>query len=340
VAFVPHHIAHAASAAYPGSLDSHQALDPCSILLLDGRGEATSHLAARRDGPRLIRLAGQRLPHSLGLDYEELTGHLGFLRSSDEYKVMALASYGTPRMLGELRRHVYATGDGGFHATKVPWEEFTSRRRPCEAWSQGHADLAASTQKVLEEVLLDLVRWLHGRTRDRELAMAGGVALNCVANSRIARDGPFDHVWVQPAAGDAGTALGAALHLAAGASSAPRSAPLAPAATSADRFRVSFRVSSGSGGGSVRRPRHQAAGPIRDRSGTGQRDSGRSRAPVLGVRRNREVAVDTIVSYRHILACCPPPVGLIRNHFAPGNREYCGREPGGFLMACGDDGPE
>ncbi|MBV9025379.1 MAG: carbamoyltransferase [Streptomycetaceae bacterium] len=225
VAFIPHHIAHAASAVYAGSLDDQQALDPCSVLVLDGRGEATSHLAARRDGPRLIRLAGQRLPHSLGLVYEELTAHLGFLRSSDEYKVMALASYGTPRMLGELRRHIYATGDGGFHATGVPWEQFTSPRRPGEAWSQEHADLACSAQKVLEEVLLDLARWLHGRTHDRVLAMAGGVALNCVANSRIARDGPFDHVWVQPAAGDAGTALGAALHLAADAGDEPTPMP-------------------------------------------------------------------------------------------------------------------
>ncbi|GAB2584361.1 carbamoyltransferase C-terminal domain-containing protein [Streptomyces capparidis] len=213
VRFVPHHVAHAASAAH--AVDG--AADPASVLVLDGRGEATSHLAARRVGGRLEPLAGQRLPHSLGLVYEELTAHLGFLRSSDEYKVMALASHGRPRMLAELRRHVYATGDGGFHAAGVPWAEYCPARRPEQTWTQDHADLAASAQAVLEEVLLDLVAWLHGRTGDRLLTMAGGVALNCVANSRIAREGPFGRVWVQPAAGDAGTALGGALHLAAGA---------------------------------------------------------------------------------------------------------------------------
>jgi carbamoyltransferase len=211
VRFVPHHVAHAASAAFAADGEN----EPSSVLVLDGRGEATSHLAARRVGGRLEPLAGQRLPHSLGLVYEELTEHLGFLRSSDEYKVMALASYGTPRMLPELRRYVYPTGDGGFHASGVPWAQFTGARGPDEAWSQDHADLAASMQALLEEVLLDLVRWLHGRTHDGLLAMAGGVALNCVANARIAREGPFRRVWVQPAAGDAGTALGAALHLAA-----------------------------------------------------------------------------------------------------------------------------
>ncbi|GGO84720.1 carbamoyltransferase family protein [Wenjunlia tyrosinilytica] len=211
VRFVPHHIAHAASAAY--AVDGEA--DPSSVLVLDGRGEATSHLAARRVGATLEPLAGQGLPHSLGLVYEELTEHLGFLRSSDEYKVMALASHGRPRMLAELRRYVHATGDGGFHGSGVPWAQFTGARRPDEAWSQDHADLASSAQTVLEEVLLDLVSWLHGRTHDRLLTMAGGVALNCVANSRIAREGPFDRVWVQPAAGDAGTALGAALRLAA-----------------------------------------------------------------------------------------------------------------------------
>ncbi|CCB77827.1 MULTISPECIES: carbamoyltransferase family protein [Streptomycetaceae] len=206
VRFVPHHLAHAAS----GALAAPDA-DPSSVLVLDGRGEATSHLAGRRTGNHVEPLYGQRLPHSLGLVYEELTEHLGFLRSSDEYKVMALASYGTPRMLAELRRHVYATGDGGFAATGVPWRELAPPRRPDEPWTRDHADLAASAQRCLEEVLLDLVRWLHGRTGDRLLTMAGGVALNCVANSRIVREGPFDAVWVQPAAGDAGTALGAAL---------------------------------------------------------------------------------------------------------------------------------
>ncbi|CAL9365733.1 Decarbamoylnovobiocin carbamoyltransferase [Streptomyces sp. enrichment culture] len=216
VRFVPHHMAHAASGAFaaPDAGD-------CSVLVLDGRGERASHLAARRVRDRLEPLHAQDLPHSLGLVYEELTEHLGFLRSSDEFKVMALASHGTPRMRDELRRYVYPTGDGGFHATGVPWHELCAPRGPDEPWTRDHADAAASAQAVLEETLLDLVRWLHGRTHHSVLALAGGVALNCVANSRIAREGPFSRVWVQPAAGDAGTALGGALLLSAGAGDEP-----------------------------------------------------------------------------------------------------------------------
>ncbi|OII66897.1 carbamoyltransferase C-terminal domain-containing protein [Streptomyces sp. CC77] len=213
VRFVPHHMAHAASSAFAADGDG---IDTASVLVLDGRGERASHLAARRVHHRLEPLAAQDLPHSLGLVYEELTAHLGFLRSSDEFKVMALASYGRPRMRDELRRYVYPTGDGGFHASGVPWHQLCPPRGPEEAWTQDHADLAASAQEVLEETLLDLVRWLHGQTHDSVLTLAGGVALNCVANARTAREGPFSRVWVQPAAGDAGTALGGALLLAAG----------------------------------------------------------------------------------------------------------------------------
>ncbi|MFJ9037755.1 carbamoyltransferase [Streptomyces sp. NPDC102406] len=211
VRFVPHHMAHAASSAFaaPDAEDS-------SVLVLDGRGERASHLAARRVRDKLEPLYAQDLPHSLGLVYEELTDHLGFLRSSDEFKVMALASHGTPRMLSELRRHVYPTGDGGFRASAVPWHELCPPRGADEPWTQDHADVAASAQAVLEETLLDLARWLHGKTHHNVLTLAGGVALNCVANSRIAREGPFSKVWVQPAAGDAGTALGGALLLTAG----------------------------------------------------------------------------------------------------------------------------
>lgn len=217
---VPHHMAHAASGAFCAP-----EADTCAVLVLDGRGEATSHLAAHRVQGKLEPLYGQELPHSLGLVYEELTEHLGFLRSSDEFKVMALASYGRPRMLDELRRFVHPTGDGGFRAAGVPWRELCAPRRPDEPWNQDHADLAASAQACLEETLLDLVRWLHGRTHERTLTLAGGVALNCVANARIAREGPFDRVWVQPAAGDAGTALGAALLVSADAGQEPLPMP-------------------------------------------------------------------------------------------------------------------
>jgi carbamoyltransferase len=209
VRYVPHHVAHAASAALAAPAPGHG-----DVLVLDGRGESHSHLAGTYENGVLTPLSAQRLPHSLGLMYEALTEHLGFLRSSDEYKVMALASYGEPRFLDELREHVRATGDGGFTVAPIDWGALAKARRPGGEWIRDHADLAASVQARLEEVLLDLAAWLHDRTGSRRLMLAGGVALNCVANSRLAEAGPYADVWVQPAAGDAGTALGAALHAA------------------------------------------------------------------------------------------------------------------------------
>jgi carbamoyltransferase len=222
VRYVPHHVAHAASA---GLAAPHP---ESSVLVLDGRGEAVSHLAGRyaADGSLTV-LASQGLPHSLGLLYEDVTEHLGFQRSSDEYKVMALASYGVPRHLPMLREAVRVTGDGGFRTDPVAWDALAKRRGHGDEFDAEHADLAASVQARLEEVLLQLVRWLHEQTGDRVLTMAGGVALNCVANSRLAAEGPFETVWVQPAAGDAGTALGGALHVAAVAGERP--APMAGA---------------------------------------------------------------------------------------------------------------
>jgi carbamoyltransferase len=208
VRFVAHHVAHAASAGpaspYPDS----------AVLVLDGRGECASHLAGHYRDRTLEVLGTQQLPDSLGLFYEDLTEHLGFLRSSDEFKVMALASHGAPRHADRLAAYVHATGDGGFRARPVPWPELAPARAPGEPWTQAHADLAASAQRRLEDTVLDLARELHDRTGERVLTLAGGVALNCVANTRIWRETPFERVWVQPAAGDAGTALGAALHLA------------------------------------------------------------------------------------------------------------------------------
>ncbi len=222
VRYVPHHVAHAASA---GLAAPHP---EASVLVLDGRGEAVSHLAGRyaADGSLTV-LASQGLPHSLGLLYEDVTEHLGFQRSSDEYKVMALASYGVPRHLPVLREAIRVTGDGGFRTDPVAWDALAKRRGHGDEFDAEHADLAASVQARLEEVLLQLVRWLHEQTGDRVLTMAGGVALNCVANSRLAAEGPFETVWVQPAAGDAGTALGGALHVAAAAGE--RAAPMAGA---------------------------------------------------------------------------------------------------------------
>ena len=208
VRFVPHHVAHAASAALAAPWGGS-----CAVLVLDGRGERHSHLAGvYRDGVLEV-LAAQQLPHSLGLLYEDVTAHLGFLRSSDEFKVMALASYGTPRHAEALRSLVHATGDGGFVTAGVDLAALAKPRHPDEEWTSEHADLAASVQLVTEEVLLDLARWLREATGETRLAMAGGVALNCVANSRLAAESGFAELWVQPAAGDAGTALGGALEL-------------------------------------------------------------------------------------------------------------------------------
>jgi carbamoyltransferase len=212
--FVRHHVAHAASAglAAPGA--------DCSVLVCDGRGERDSCLTGRYYGRRLEVLSTQPLPHSLGLLYEELTAHLGFLRSSDEYKVMALASHGKPRLLEAIREQVRPV-PGGFRTDPIDWAALAPARAPGEDWTEAQADLAASVQRRLEEMLLALATELHARTGDRLLAIAGGVALNCVANTVLADRGPFDEVWVQPAAGDAGTALGAALQLAADAGEPP-----------------------------------------------------------------------------------------------------------------------
>jgi carbamoyltransferase len=207
VVFVAHHIAHAASACmlapYPSS----------AVMVLDGRGENASYLAAHWQNANLEVLATQALPHSIGLMYEAVTEHLGFLRSSDEFKVMALAAYGRPRW-GELMRDVVRTdGMGGFALFPIDWCELTQPRGE-RGWSQAHADLAASVQQRVEEILLELAEWLQGETGERVLTMAGGVALNCVANARLAAQKIFHDIWIQPAAGDAGTALGAALYVA------------------------------------------------------------------------------------------------------------------------------
>jgi carbamoyltransferase len=208
VRHVPHHVAHAASAYLASPFGD------CAVLVLDGRGERASHLAGHWHDGRLEVLASQGLPHSLGLLYEEVTAHLGFQRSSDEYKVMAMASYGRPVFAEPFAAAMAADGSGGYR-TALPDLELLvpSRGRDAEI-EQTHLDLAASMQARLEDVLLELATWLHERTGEDDLAMAGGVALNCVANADLHRRGPFGRIWVQPAAGDAGTALGAALHVA------------------------------------------------------------------------------------------------------------------------------
>jgi carbamoyltransferase len=207
VRFVPHHLAHAASAVYAAPFPDS------AVLVLDGRGERHSHFAGRTTDGSIERLAAQCLPHSLGLMYEELTEHLGFHRSSDEYKVMALASYGEPEFLTDFRRLVTLEPDGGFHVGPIDWASYAPRVATGGELTDAHAALASSVQTRLEEMILGLGNWLFAQTGASTITLAGGVALNCVANGRLAAEGPFEDVWVQPAAGDAGTALGAALQV-------------------------------------------------------------------------------------------------------------------------------
>ncbi len=204
--FVEHHSAHEASAYLAAPFER------MAVMTLDGRGErATTTFGVYRDG-RYRRLKQVDVPHSLGLLYEAVTAYLGFLHSSDEYKVMALASYGEPRHLDAFRALVRLDGQGGYRLGTFGLEAtFGPARARGDAIGQREFDIAASLQAVLEQTVLELAAWLRETTGERVLALAGGVALNCVMNARLRDCGLFDAVWVQPAAGDAGTALGAAL---------------------------------------------------------------------------------------------------------------------------------
>jgi carbamoyltransferase len=206
--FVEHHLAHAASTYYVSGFRE------AAILTLDGRGELATTLHAVGQGARIDKLAEVEIPHSLGLLYEHVTSYLGFLHSSDEYKVMALASDGSDRFVSRFRRFVELTEDGRYRIADLDLEaEFGPARRRGEPLESRHIDVAAALQQVLEESVLNLARWLHGRTGMRDLCLAGGVALNCVMNARIRDRGPFERIFIQPAAGDAGTSLGAAYAL-------------------------------------------------------------------------------------------------------------------------------
>jgi carbamoyltransferase len=206
VRYVPHHLSHAASAYLAAPARD------AAVIVLDGRGETTSFLGGVATDGRFDPVARQSLPHSLGLMYEDLTEHLGFHRASDEYKVMGLAAHGTPQHLSAFRSLIRTDG-AGYEIDPIPWESFAERHRG-DTWGTEEADLAASVQARLEEVVLALADRLHDACRLPSLVMAGGVALNCVANTRLWREGPFRDIWVQPAAGDAGTSLGAALYVA------------------------------------------------------------------------------------------------------------------------------
>ncbi|HLO92854.1 MAG TPA: carbamoyltransferase N-terminal domain-containing protein, partial [Burkholderiaceae bacterium] len=204
--FVAHHLCHQASAFLASPFER------CAVMTLDGRGERSTTTYGCYHEQRYSTLGEVLMPHSLGLLYERVTAHLGFLHSSDEYKVMALAALGTPRFAGLLREHLRTGEQGQYELTPLDMERtFGPARRPGSRLDERQLDLAASLQDLLEETVLQLARWLREASGERQLALAGGVALNCVMNARLRDSGLFDSVWVQPAAGDAGTALGAAL---------------------------------------------------------------------------------------------------------------------------------
>lgn len=219
--FSEHHYSHAASAYYPSPFDK------ALVLTMDGVGEWTTTSAAIGEGDDLEIIKEIRFPHSLGLLYSAFTYYTGFKVNSGEYKVMGLAPYGRPIYAQTIFDHLIdLKADGSF---KLDLDYFsyctgltmTDRRfeqlfggparRPDELLEQKHMDLAASIQAVTEEVVLRLTRSLAAETGMRTLCLAGGVALNCVANGKVLRDGRFDEIFIQPAAGDAGGALGAAL---------------------------------------------------------------------------------------------------------------------------------
>ena len=204
--YVEHHLAHEASAFLAAPFEES------AVMTLDGRGElaSTSYGHFTRAGYR--RLGQVHMPHSLGLLYEQVTDYLGFLHSSDEYKVMALASYGEPVYARVFRGAVALGDDGQYEIAPLDLKDaFGPARQRGGPMEKKHFDIARSLQLVLEESAIELAAWLKRRTGAEQLCMAGGVALNCVMNARIRDAGAFREVWVQPAAGDAGTALGAAL---------------------------------------------------------------------------------------------------------------------------------
>jgi carbamoyltransferase len=204
--FVAHHLAHAASAFHVSPFERS------AVLTLDGRGERATTGYAIGQGTELEWLGQVHMPHSLGLLYEQVTDYLGFLRSSDEYKVMALASFGEPQFVPEFRAMVRLGAEGRYTIEPPRLEvQFGPARRRGGPLEPRHYDIAHALQVVLEETVLEVARWLHGASGCDDLCMAGGVALNCVMNARVRDRGPFRRIWVQPAAGDAGTALGAAV---------------------------------------------------------------------------------------------------------------------------------
>jgi len=219
--FPEHHESHAASAFFPSPFEE------AAILTLDGVGEwATASFGFGR-GNRLTLTHEQHFPHSLGLLYSAFTYYTGFKVNSGEYKLMGLAPYGEPKYTGVILEKLLDLKEDGSFRMDMSYFNYcqgltmTSRKferlfggapRPSEApIGEREMDLAASIQQVTEEIMLRTARHVHRRTSLKRLCLAGGVALNCVGNGRILREGPFEEIWIQPAAGDAGGALGVAL---------------------------------------------------------------------------------------------------------------------------------
>jgi carbamoyltransferase len=219
--FAEHHESHAASAFFPSPFKN------AAVLTIDGVGEWTTTSVGRGEGNRVELLADLRFPHSLGLLYSAFTYYLGFRVNSGEYKVMGLAPYGEPKYHDSILSELVDLKQDGSFRLNLHYFDFmagltmTNRafdrlfggppRKPEAELTQRHMDLARSLQAVTEEVMLRLAAHAHAITGARNLCLAGGVALNCVGNGRILREGPFEKIWIQPAAGDAGGALGAAL---------------------------------------------------------------------------------------------------------------------------------
>ena len=223
--FMEHHPAHAASAFLVSPFDE------AALLCTDYVGEFAATWTGHGSGTQIRRIRARNYPHSLGVFYSGMTDYLGFLRASDEYKVMGLASYGEPGYLDEFRKIIRARPDG-WYDVDLSWmqchvapgsrcgyfsQKFLRRfgppRKKGEPIEQRHMDLAASAQRLLEDAVLNLANRLHRDTGLNRLCMAGGVALNCSMNGRLLRESPFDEIFVQPAAGDDGIAIGAAFQL-------------------------------------------------------------------------------------------------------------------------------
>ncbi len=204
--YVDHHLAHAASAFFPSPFER------AAVITLDGRGEKATTTFNLGNKNELTRLAQVDLPNSLGLLYENVTTHLGFLHSSDEYKVMALASYGKPVFLKDFQEMIHVGEQGLYTITDERFtERFGPQRTREEDFTQHHFNIAHSLQLALEQSVLDILGRFYEANKEANLCLAGGVALNCVLNARIRDRGPYKNIWIQPAAGDAGTALGAAI---------------------------------------------------------------------------------------------------------------------------------